>query len=178
MAIFLSAGHHLKDTGAIGISGRQENQETIKLRDAILNFIKPTYKVITDNDSETLAQYLNRIKPGNGSVVLELHFDAYNQKASGTTGLYKDGANNLSIQFANELTEKVSTLLNIPNRGGKSESQSNRGKLGLTRKDGITVLLELCFIDNGIDMQTYDIHFMDLAKLIANLLMKYDDLII
>lgn len=178
MAIYLSAGHHLKDSGATGINGRQENRETIKLRDAILNFIKPSYKVFTDNDNETLAEYLNRIKPGNGSVVLEIHFDAFNQKASGTTGLYKDGANNLSIQFANELTEKVSTLLNIPDRGGKSESQSNRGKLGLTRKEGITVLLELCFIDNSVDMQSYDQHFMDLAKLIANLLMKYDDLIL
>ena len=177
MAIYLSAGHHLKDSGAIGVDKRKENNETIKLRDAIINFIEPNYKVFTDNDGETLAQYLNRIKPGNASVVLELHFDAFNSKAGGTTALYKNEADNNTISFGKDLTDVVSRILQIPNRGVKSEKQSHRGTLALTHKPGITILLELAFIDNKNDMMQYDEYFMELAEAIAQLLMKYDDLI-
>ena len=59
MAVFLSAGHHLKDSGAV-YNGRQENLEAIKLRNIILNLCKSKgLKVIIDEDTETLSQYLN-----------------------------------------------------------------------------------------------------------------------
>jgi N-acetylmuramoyl-L-alanine amidase len=177
MAIYLSAGHHLKDSGAVS-NGRKENGETIKLRDAILNFIKPEYKVFTDNDNETLSQYLNRIKPGNGSVVLEIHFDASGTgKASGTTALHKDNADIMSVRFCKSLTDAASRVLRINNRGAKSEKDSHRGSLAFVHEPGINGLLEICFIDNKEDMARYDTNFMLLAKNIAAVLMAYDDLI-
>lgn len=177
MAIYLSAGHHNHDSGAIGVNGRQENKETIRLRDRILHNIKPGYRVITDKDPETLAQYLRRIGPGDGSVVLELHFDSYNDIASGATALYMTGAPKNSVIFAAELSQFVATTLGIPNRGAKSETESARGRLGLVHKEGITALLEVCFIDNANDIASYDAHFDELSKGIAQILMKYDDLI-
>lgn len=177
MAIYISAGHHNHDSGAIGINGRQENKETIKLRDRILQYIKPGYRVITDSDQETLSQYLRRIDPGDGSVVLELHFDSYNGQASGTTALYMTGAPKESIIFAAELTQMVSSTLGITNRGAKSEADSARGRLGLVHEDGITALLEICFIDNASDMAKYDANIDQLASGVARLLMKYDDLV-
>lgn len=177
MAIYLSAGHHNHDSGAIGVNGRQENKETIKLRDKILKYIKPGYRVITDSDQETLAQYLHRIGPGEASVVLEIHFDSANGVATGTTGLYMTGAPKESIIFAAELTQLVASTLNITNRGAKSEADSARGRLGLVHKAGITALLEICFIDNASDMASYDANINQLAQGIAGLLMKYDDLV-
>ena len=88
MACFISAGHHNKDSGAIGVDGRKESEEAIKLRDAVVKYCKEKgLKVITDDDDETLAQYLTRIQTGDGSVVLEFHFDAFDKIASGTTAL-------------------------------------------------------------------------------------------
>ncbi|WP_346237757.1 N-acetylmuramoyl-L-alanine amidase [Niabella insulamsoli] len=177
MAIFLSAGHHHNDPGAVS-NGRKENQETVKLRDAILNFIKPEYKVFTDSDDETLSQYLNRIKPGSGSVVMELHFDASGTgKASGTTALHKDNAGVMSVKFCKSLTEAVARVLRINNRGAKSEKDSHRGRLAFVHEPGINGLLEICFIDSKEDMARYDANFLLLAKNIAAVLMTYDDLI-
>jgi len=177
MAIYLSAGHYNQDSGAIGVNGRQENNETIKLRDRILGYISSNYRVITDNDSESLAQYLARIRPGDASVVLELHFDSYNGKASGSTALYMNDAPKNSIIFSAELCQFTATTLGIANRGAKSESDSARGRLGLVHKAGITSLLEVCFIDNQEDMDKYDANIDLLAQGVAKILMKYDDLI-
>lgn len=177
MAIYLSAGHHNRDSGAIGVGGRQENKETVKLRDKILKHIKPGHKVITDRDEETLAQYLRRIGPGNASVVLEVHFDSANGTASGTTALYMTGASKNSVTFADQLSQTVAATLGITNRGAKSETDSARGRLGLVHKEGITALLEICFIDNPDDMAKYDDHWDQVAKAIADVLMKFDDII-
>ena len=55
MACFISAGHHNKDSGAIGVDGRKESEEAIKLRDAVVKYCKEKgLKVITDDDDETL----------------------------------------------------------------------------------------------------------------------------
>lgn len=178
MAIYLSAGHWRNDPGATGINGIKEADETIRLRDAVLNFIKPKYRVITDNDNESLAQYLNRIKPGNASVVMEIHFDAAsNTTASGTTALVKTGANANSVAMGKEITTLLSRMMGITNRGCWDESKSHRGRLGLTHMPGITVLLEVCFITSKNDWERYTKNFMEVAELIAGVLMKYDDLI-
>lgn len=179
MAIFLSAGHHNNDSGASG-SGYQENKLTIEFRDLVLQVLKskyPTYKVIVDNDNETLSQYLNRIKTGEGSVVLEIHFDAFNSKAQGCTALIADKHNEPSKKMGEELTDLTSKILNTSNRGVKTESQSNRGRLALTRKTGTTVLIELEFIDNPEAMKRYHDNKHWLAEDYAYILTKYDDLV-
>jgi len=44
-----------------------------------------------------------------------------------------------------------------------NESESHRGRLGLMRKKGIVVLLELCFIDNQQDFSKYELVKNELA---------------
>lgn len=179
MACFISAGHHNKDSGAIGVNGRKEADETIKLRDAVVKYcVAKGLKVITDNDDETLAQYLTRIQTGSGSVVVEFHFDAFNKTASGTTALVGNDADRLDKLFAQELSTFTSEQLGITNRGVKSESESHRGKLGLMREQGTVCLLEVCFIDNPEDMQKYDGNFFSLASGIANIIEKYEKIVL
>jgi N-acetylmuramoyl-L-alanine amidase len=177
MACFISAGHHLKDSGALG-SGTQENMETIVFRDLVVTILRVKgLKVITDDDNETLAQYLTRIQPGEGSVVLEFHFDAFNKTASGTTALVGNDADRLDKLFGKELVDTTAFTLGIPNRGVKTELESKRGSLGLMRKKGIVCLLELCFIDNVNDMGKYNTYKLSLANKIANIIEKYENLI-
>lgn len=57
--IFLLAGHHLRDSGAVA-NGRSESKETISLRNLIKSFI-PT-RVIVDDDSDSLATVLRKSK--------------------------------------------------------------------------------------------------------------------
>lgn len=177
MAAFISAGHHLRDSGAVG-SGTQENLETIDFRDRVIHWAKLFgTEVIKDFDNETLGQYLNRIKTGSGSVVIEFHFDAStNASATGTTALVGTDADRLDKAFAKELVDKTADTLGIRNRGVISEAQSHRGRLALMREQGIVSLLELCFISNPNDMKAYQTNKDNLAREIARIIKRYDDL--
>lgn len=159
-SIYLSAGHHLKDSGAIG-NGYKENTLNIELRDLVIERIKqlkPNQKVIKDDDKETLSQVVSRfrktIKPDD--FWLEFHFDSSgNGTASGTTSLVKEGANSKSKEVGAELSKMVSSVLNIMDRKVKSEKDSNRGRLAMLHVTENSVLLEVGFISNKLDMSEY-----------------------
>jgi len=180
--IFPSAGHNpngLKpDPGAVG-NGYHEANLTVEFRNLVsVELKRRQLKFITDNDSERLGEYLKRIDTGNGSVVLEFHFDAaVSSKATGTTSLHGSDADRLDIAFAKELVEVTSKVLGIKNRGVLSEKDSHRGSLGLMREEGIVALLELCFISNPDDLKKYHEFKYVLAVKIADILERYEKLI-
>ncbi|QGH72868.1 MAG: cell wall hydrolase autolysin [Podoviridae sp. ctrTa16] len=178
MAAFISAGHHLKDPGAI--SGQYvERDEMIKFRDSVVAICRGFgLKVITDKDSETLPQYLERIQSGSGSVVVEFHLNASGTgNASGTLAVVGNDADKLDKLFAERLAEATSEVLGIKNRGVMSEADSHRGRLGLMRETGIVALLEVCFIDNKEDMDSFKKNSSVLALRIAEVIKKFDNLL-
>jgi len=182
MAIFVSAGHNpngiKKDPGAVG-NGFREADLTVEFRNLVLgSLLKRGFKGIADDDSETLGQYLKRIITDNGSVVLEFHFDAaINPTATGCTSLIGSDADKNDKHFGNELVEATAQILGIKNRGCISESESHRGRLGLMRERGIVALLEICFITNASDLKKYQDNKFTLADKIAEIIIKYENLI-
>lgn len=183
--IFLSAGHNSqsktikKDPGAVNKQGIKEGDLTIEFRNLVSKELDAmNVKYITDYEEESLAMYLNRIQTGNGSVVVEYHFDsAASEQATGTTGLIEGEADRLDRAFAKELTDATSCLLGIKNRGVLSETESHRGRLGLMREEGIICLVELCFISNPQDLAAYHAKKTELAKIHASIIMKYENMI-
>lgn len=180
--IFLSAGHHNADPGAIA-NGYREADLTKELRDLIVIELKNRGKVqgvdfIIDDDKETLSQYLKRIKPGNGSVVFEIHFDAASPTATGCTMLIpaREWTKEylLEMQFGQDITNVTSKTLGIKNRGVMDETKSHRGKLGIMRPAGINGLLEVCFLTNKGDLDKYLEKSKLLAGSIAEILIRYD----
>ena len=182
---FISAGHcNVKtspnyDEGAPGVNGRLEADETVKVRDRVIAIIKEKgyTDIVQDANDESLREYLNRAKTGNGSMVCEFHFNAFNFSASGSEVLTADNASANSTNCAKELVDITSSILGTTNRGVKTEAESHRGKLGLMRELGIVVLVEVCFIDSASDMESYDAHFEELCQAYADILIKYDNLI-
>lgn len=175
--LFISAGHHLKDSGAIG-SGTQENLETIKFRDLVVAILRGRgLKVVTDDDHETLGEYLARIKTGDGSVVCEYHFDAANGQAFGSTAIVGIDADKNDNAMAKELVDITAFKIGTKNRGVINEGESHRGRLGLMRETGIVALIELCFIDNPTDFAKYELVKQELAVHHADILEKYEKLI-
>ena len=188
MAIFISAGHNNQrgtknyDPGAVAkFKGKEiiEADLTQDFEDLVIGEIALRgMRVITDTPQESLSQYLKRIKTGNGSVVLEFHFDASGSgKGTGTTAIVGSDADRLDKNFAKELVDATSAILGIRNRGVISEGQSARGRLGLMRKEGIVSLLELAFIDNEKDIELYHKNKKSLAKAIADIVIKYEKMI-
>lgn len=179
MTTFLSAGHNpkgiKKDNGAVG-NGYKEADLTVELRDLVLVALQCAgIKIITDKDDETLAQYLGRIKTGNGSVVLEFHFDAAGtSSATGSTAIIGSDADRLDRAFAEELVERTAEVLGVRNRGVITEAQSHRGRLGLMRKQGTVALLEVCFITNSDDIKRYQDNKHELACALVPIIVKYE----
>ena len=182
MTTFLSAGHNPKgikvDPGAVA-NGLTEANLAVEFRNLVVaELLKRKVKVITDRDDERLGDYLKRIQTGNGSVVLEFHFDAAaSPLATGTTALIGRDADRLDKAFAKELVDTTSSVVGIKNRGVISEKDSHRGSLGLMREQGIVALLELCFITNIEDLVKYDAHKKELAIKIAGIVERYENMI-
>ena len=177
---FISAGHNNADPGAVA-NGYQENYQTIDFRNLIKKYGNAK-EIIVDKDSENNREYQNRIKPGAGSVVLDIHFDAGPAKVSGVSAYVNDkdfqNKESLSYKFGVRLTDFVSRTLGSPNRGVKSERVSQHKKLGILNLGaGCAVLLEVEFITNAPAMANYNSKKEILAKGIADLAQQFDDLV-
>jgi N-acetylmuramoyl-L-alanine amidase len=174
--IFISAGHHLKDPGAVA-NGVQENQLTIILRDLVTKALtKMGAKFKVDNDTETLAAYLGRIKTGTGSVICELHFNASAGKAEGIEVIIPERNTADERALAAAICDAGHATMGLLYRGVIDETKSARKRLGLMRKEGINVLVEVCFITNKSDLKKYESGKALFAQKLAELLKKYDDL--
>lgn len=175
--IFISAGHHNADSGAV--SGKFiERDLTKESRELISAYIDKS-QVIKDKDFETNTQYQSRIKPGSGSVVFDIHFNAGSPTATGTE-CYVNKAdfankNSLSYKMAEEICKVTSEILGIKNRGVKSEQNSQHSRLGiLNKKAGCSVLWEIAFISSVLDMSAYTFKKAELSRKIADILVKFD----
>lgn len=180
--IFISAGHHDKDPGAIA-NGYRESDLTKKLRDIIVSVLRVRglqqgTDYITDNDNESLQQYLSRIKTGDGSVVFEIHFDSGGTDATGCTMIVPKRTLTkefeIETKFGLEIVNGCSGIMAIKNRGVKEESETHVKKLAIMRENGINGLLEVCFISNKNDLEKYFVKQNEIANHIANTLIKYD----
>lgn len=182
MTIFLSSGHNTEgkkiDSGAVS-NNLTEAQINLEFRNLVLNHLKQSnHKIIQDKDSESLSEYLNRIQTGNGSVIIEFHCDASsNPTATGTTSIIANNYTPLSKKFASELVNKTAEILQIKNRGVKTENLTNRKKISLVRKAGTAVLLELFFITNTNDIAQYQSNKKILAQELSKIIIKYENLI-
>lgn len=183
--VFVSAGHNSKSTtikqdpGAMNKQGVKEGDLTIEFRDIVIYELGLLgVKCIKDSEEENLGMYLRRINTGNGSVVVEYHFDS-NEKPepTGCTGLVEAEADRFDIAFAKKLNDTTASILGIKNRGVLTEKQSHRGSLGLMREDGLICLVELCFISNPDDLAKYHAKKKELAKAHAKIIKEFEDLI-
>ena len=183
MTAFLSGGHNPKgkkiDPGAVG-NGKKEADIVSEFRDLVISKYKKKYPkeiVITDKDSEILSDYLKRIQTGSGSVVLEFHCDAsVNKSASGCTAIVGADSDRVDKNFASELVNKTSEILSIKNRGVINEADSHRGRLGLMREQGTVALLELFFISNQNDLNSFEENKEKLADALIDIIYKYEKL--
>lgn len=179
LVVYPSAGHHDKDPGAVA-NGWKEADLTKELRNLMIaEFNLRQHKIIVDQDWETNSQYQKRIKPGGGSVIMDLHFNAVESKtATGVEVIVNNHASQHSIDLATEICQKLSTIMGIANRGVKTEKQTARKGIGiLNLKAGISVLVEVCFMSNPNDLRAYLKNKEAVACALVDLAIKYDDLI-
>lgn len=177
--IYISAGHSNtkgRDMGAVG-QGFIEGVEAAELRNIIYSELKKLgVTAIVDKDDSILADTLKFFKnlTDSKSIVIDIHFNSSGtDKATGTETLIPSGATQFEKELATELTKVMSETLGIKSRGVKSEADSHHGRLGFMRLTGENVLLEVCFISNKSDMESYRKNRFILGKKIAETLYNF-----
>lgn len=174
--IFLFAGHHNKDSGAIG-NGLKEADLTKELRNLVVSQFKKLgfkdYQI--DDDNDTLSQVLRKISPKSTDIVFDIHFNASaNPTSTGTEVLVSDVASVKSKKLAAEILTANVDVLNLKSRGLKNESESARGKLAVLNKKGLAALTEVCFITNSKDLENYEKNKVRLAEKYAKILIQFN----
>jgi N-acetylmuramoyl-L-alanine amidase len=169
MKLFLIAGHHIKDPGAVA-NGYEEAKLTIELQGLIANNVeKLGIDCKKDDPSWRLSEAISwlSINSNEEDLILDLHFNAASPSATGTECYYPFLATDKEIRIANELAKITSETLSIKNRGAKSELLSQHKRLAIMEPRGTNVLLEVCFITNKSDMESYQKNKVTLANNIA-----------
>jgi N-acetylmuramoyl-L-alanine amidase len=170
--LIIGAGHGGNDSGAVG-SGFKERDLTIEFRNLLVAELKKlSVPCITDPDSYKLADSLvyfkNYFKPD--SINIDIHWNAGSPAATGTEVLINTQATPFEKQLGAKIADAIATILNIKNRGLKTERDSKRGSLAWMHQLGRNYIIEMCFISNKTDMDKYQANKQKLAKTIADIL--------
>jgi len=179
--IIISAGHsdgkgESKDRGS-SANGYIEGDLAIELRDLLVKELKDKHGITvrTDNNSNALVATLQWLKSfiKSNSIAVDLHWNA-----GGGTGIeviVPDNPSGFEQVLAQSLADKISDLTTWKKRGGgvKKESDTARKKLGWMRPLAENVLIEMCFIDNKLDMAVYQANKKSIASIIAAVLVTY-----
>lgn len=166
--LFLIAGHHDNDSGAVAnhsVLGKiKESELTIELRELLFISLKshnPSMDIWIDEDKWTLPQviaWLNKNMKAD-DMMIDIHFNAFsNPNANGTETLVKNGSVQSIVDRAGRYSKAMADSLKVTNRGVKTESQSGRSKIGILHGIGDRFLWEIKFLSNESDVNNYQMY--------------------
>lgn len=166
--IYLSAGHSNSDPGAVA-NGYKEADIAVELRNLISEELKKLHvdhvcdsNLANNLDLKSTINKINLIKP---KLAIELHCNAStNPSATGVECLSLTN-NKKASQLISATIAKVLGLKLRGDSGWQDQSVSPHGTLGFCRVGGI--IIELFFISNPKDLQSYQKNKNILAKEIA-----------
>jgi len=186
--VFLSAGHTnnpKRDMGAMSVYGT-EGEETVLFRGRLSNKLKSlNVPVVSDYDDSTLSQSLAYFKnlTSSKSIVVDIHFNSSSSnKATGVEVLIPKDNTDFERQLGSTVSIAIGKILMIPVRGLyrglrgiKTELESHHGRLGWMNLTGENILIEICFISNKDDMQSYRKNLDKLVEEVALILQSFSN---
>lgn len=180
MAIFILAGHHNNDPGAISPhSGEKEADLTKELSAMVtdrIHNLAPNIETWNDDPNDALNRVIAKISERitKDDIVCDIHFNSFHlDTATGFEAIISNNAGEKSKAIAKEMTDTLPKIMGIHNRGVKTEAQTARGRLAVVNLIGSAVLLEMAFISNKNDMKAYHENKYWLADEIARILIKH-----
>lgn len=178
MFILVNIGHGGKspfyDSGAIGADGTHEH---LFNRDEFAPLLIKELKskghrvetIIQEKRFSELPSRINDLKP---DVILSLHFNAANGKATGSEVLYWKSSTR-SKKLAEFLLGSIVRALKLPNRGIKPLGLLNRGNALVRLTNAPCVIIEPFMGDNPGDLATARAKVDFLARSIAEGLQEW-----
>ena len=172
MKFTVTAGHSDKDPGACA-NGYKEADLALWLRNIIASKLRQLGHTVLedgeDSQNQPLKTAIALIPKANKAI--EIHFNAAaNPLACGveTIALPKDKG------LAQKLSQAIADVLGTKLRGDKGfidQSKSARGKLGFISNGGL--IIEVCFITNKAEMDSYQDRKWLVASAIARVLNEW-----
>lgn len=177
--VLISAGHTVMDPGQI-FQDLREADLTRKIAPKIIPYLEKAGVEVKGVPLDL--QLFNRIEWINntgftdeaGDILIEVHINDGNKR--GVEAWFRGEGDNNSQKLAHVLADTISTLMNVPNQGAKSEFQHEHGQLiFLSRTKPTAVLLETLYLDNPDDIALLkdETKLEELAKSIASGILKY-----
>ena len=172
--VFLIAGHNGSGTGANGFI--DEGKETIILRDLIAENLKEMGIVAVKDDNLTpltkVVQWL-RNQITKKDICVDIHFNASSNKLANGSEVFIPTQNTSDeVELADMFRRTLSKV--FKDRGISLEGLSYHGKIAmLSGFDCCNVLLEVCFVSNKTDADTYNLYKKELAYELALDILEY-----
>ena len=158
--VFISQGHGGADGGSTGADGKTEKRRIRNLVPLIEERLgEKGYRVTVKDEKNSSGNWA--FTSASGDLKFSLHFNAFNEKATGVECYYKKSS---MKKYANSMSKKVAQAIGITDRGGKYTSSLRMMNIGFD------LLLEVCFHDNKKDLEKYKDNMSAVADAIAEVI--------
>lgn len=180
MKIYLIAGHSNVDGKDQGVECKLSTGKRIEGKE-VAKFVESLHKKleqynihhIVDSYSNTTSESIKWLNTqiNEKDIVLDFHFNADDTgKATGSEVLIYDKKNKIANTMATVISNLIGGVLQIKDRGVKTEIDSARGKLGILRINCTSMIIEICFLSNEEDVKKYDVKYDELIDKLAKYL--------
>lgn len=169
MKVYLNPGHDReRDAGAVNPRlGLRECDAAWELALAVQVHLEQQGASVVVGQADDLYTLCAEANDSGADVLVSIHFNAFNGRASGTETLVSGTAESLMLGCS--VQTAVKAVLNLPDRGIKERP----GLFVLRSTIMPAVVIEVCFLDNDCDMNRYARKKDDVARAIAGAVMTY-----
>ncbi|WP_249029629.1 N-acetylmuramoyl-L-alanine amidase [Tannockella kyphosi] len=173
MKLLLISGHGSGDSGAVG-NGYKESDLTIEVVKNIKNYLDE-YMSVTVYDTNRNAFkdcQKGQFKIGRYDYILEVHFNAFNGKATGTECFVTTREKGIGVE--QKIMKKMAKYFKLRDNDAIFDGVKRKNFLVINtcKSRGMSgCLLEVCFIDNPSDIKIYQENKLEIAKDIGDAIM-------
>jgi len=173
--VALVIGHSEKSQGASNkTTGLTEWVFNESLANDIIKCISniDIIKVYRETTYGALPSEINKLNP---DLVISMHCNAFNQKASGTETLYYYSSVK-GKEYAEVFNKHVVKALGLPDRGCRPRTSENRGGHILKNTKAPCLIIEPFFIDNNNDLMVVNNKSVELVQAYVNAIIEIHNL--
>ena len=176
--ILIVVGHSRYDGGAINPNNKQsEYNYNIGVKEYLKKELEKDYLVEVYNREKNRVEQFSKINELKPDLIISLHCNA---GANIEKKIYPSGTEVLhwftsvkGKKLATILTNNISKLFGLKNRGTKSIKYGDRGAGILEKTNAPCVIIEPFFIDNDLDLSIGTMKILDYAKTIKTSIDEY-----
>ena len=174
----VSAGHggfNMFDKGAVGLKVEAiENRRVAKRVVEILNSNNMPSLYVEDNVSKNvngnLYELVRQHNAVDRKVDVQVHFNKAYSSYNGAIGSESFHYRDSNIEWAQDMSKRMSSALKLPNRGAKNKIVVNGKKYDTyfnAQTNRPSLLIEVAFLEATTDMSNYSKYFEELCYSIA-----------